>query len=420
MSSAVLAGEPQQCRRLDVPPGSWRVLHVLSRAYGAGGHTHVVARWIGQAATRRPADEHCVALVDQGAAEVSDWLSDAVRRANGCIHELSSGKSQVHRARALFRLAQEWATLVILHIHPNDPIPWLAFASPARAFPVVFFNHADHIFWLGARLGDLVIEFRESGRDISLHGRGIDPCKDTLVPLPLEDPLPELEEAGVGLRRRMRAEARARLNLPPEASIALTIGTAYKYEPALGLNFSRAAGQILEKCPHALILAVGLLLRQRVLEEHCGSSWFHKWLEPAIDGLSAPCARPIADEGSRGAETDKAQGQGIDPIVHESIFRMRREGQDPSFVLYSLLHHPFHLCRIVRWTLLLYALRTGEGFRSRQGLAHLAMNLATNLMGDRLARALYRALKPAPGKRIRRSAQRPARRARQSTSQPPL
>ena len=51
---------------------------------------------------------------------------------------------------------------VILHVHMYDVLPILAFANGDFNRPVMFYNHADHLFWLGASISDLVVNFRSS------------------------------------------------------------------------------------------------------------------------------------------------------------------------------------------------------------------------------------------------------------------
>ena len=58
--------------------------------------------------------------------------------------------------------------LVVLHVHNNDVVPFLALAGMGRRRPpVVFVDHADHLFWLGARFADLIVNTRLSGHRLA-------------------------------------------------------------------------------------------------------------------------------------------------------------------------------------------------------------------------------------------------------------
>ena len=49
----------------------------------------------------------------------------------------------------------------------------LAFADESGLPPVLFLNHADHLFWLGTSVADLVLNLRDAATDISIARRGV-------------------------------------------------------------------------------------------------------------------------------------------------------------------------------------------------------------------------------------------------------
>ncbi len=146
-------------------------------------------------------------------------------------------------------MAASLADVVVLHIHPQDVSAIIAFAEPSE-IPVCFMNHVDHLFWLGTTLADRVIEFRELGRQWTRNFRGVD--RSVLLPLPLEE---TTWNRWVDPTRYH--EARERLGISKEQVVLLTIGTAYKFEPAGEWDFLRAAEDILDSCPEAVLIAVG-------------------------------------------------------------------------------------------------------------------------------------------------------------------
>ena len=72
--------------------------------------------------------------------------------------------------------------MIILHIHCEDVIPVLAFADESGLPPVLFLNHADHLFWLGTSVADLVLNLRDAATDITISRRGVEADRNFLLP----------------------------------------------------------------------------------------------------------------------------------------------------------------------------------------------------------------------------------------------
>lgn len=232
-------------KRADPPsPEIHRVLHVLTQSYPGGGHTRAVWRWIACDGGRR----HSVAITAQGAQVIPRPLRDAVGGAGGAVYRLDQGPGGLLRRAALLRALAEDADLIVLHCHPHDILPPLAFAKRGglRA-PVVLYNHADHVFWLGARVSTLVVQSRESGRVLCQGRRGIPAARCAFLPLPLV-PLP---------RNGDRPSARRALGLPEQATLLLSIASGYKYTPVNRSSFARLLGEALRRYPDAYLVLVG-------------------------------------------------------------------------------------------------------------------------------------------------------------------
>ena len=96
--------------------------------------------------------------------------------------------------------------VIILHIHCEDVIPVLAFADESGLPPVLFLNHADHLFWLGTSVADLVLNLRDAATDITIGRRGVEADRNFLLPTIV---------AADDARLQSRAEAKAALGLQP-------------------------------------------------------------------------------------------------------------------------------------------------------------------------------------------------------------
>jgi hypothetical protein len=218
------------------------VLHVASFVRPIGGLSRMIWRLIRQDAGR----VHSVALTDQR-QRVPDELVQAVRDSGGRIHRVHNAVGGVlARARRL-REAAGTADVVVLHTMANDVVPNLAFADRRGLPPIVLLDHADHMFWLGTGISDIVAGMRESGLRLARERRGIEPDRSCLLPIVLEE------------RRRVlpRAEAKQRLGLPADSLVLVSIARSPKYRTFGGLGYADAHVPFLERNERAFLIVVG-------------------------------------------------------------------------------------------------------------------------------------------------------------------
>jgi glycosyltransferase involved in cell wall biosynthesis len=218
------------------------ILHVLTQALAIGGHTRLVWRWINQ----DPARCHSVVLTDQGRLPVPARLADAVSASHGRMHVLDKDASGlVARAQALREVALS-VDQVVLHIHPHDVVPLVAFADRRDSPRVLFLNHADHVFWLGAGISNLVASVRESGLMLARGRRGIQAERSALLPIPLDV-----------IDRPSRGRAKRDLGFSEETVLILSVATAFKYTPLSERSFLDALAPILERSGSAVLVVIG-------------------------------------------------------------------------------------------------------------------------------------------------------------------
>lgn len=218
-------------------------LHVLTIAFEVGGHTPLAGNFITRLS--HPEDVHSVLLIDQGLFTIPAALQQAVTAAGGEIFSLPKGLTLLERAAALKTIANAWAETVVLYTHPNDPVPCVAFGDGGGP-PIVLYNHADHVFWLGSTIADLVIDLRPSGQDVTLQRRGV--RRSEILPIPLR---PRTLAAG------SREESRRALGITAETRLLLSIGTSYKFEPYGEFDFPRLLAKTLQGVDHVKLLVIG-------------------------------------------------------------------------------------------------------------------------------------------------------------------
>jgi hypothetical protein len=197
-----------------------RVLHVVTETYATGGHTRMVWRWI----DRDPANAHSVVSTSSDAG-VPEGLAAAVRASGGELYAMQKHFTSVTRAQALRELAAT-VDLVVVHSHAMDPLPTVAFAEAENRPPVVVFNHADHMFWLGASIADVLHCIRPIGAVFGA-ARGIpeERCVVTTAPVSGGDGNADAEPD----QGAHRAALLERLGWPSESVVLFSAGSPWKY-----------------------------------------------------------------------------------------------------------------------------------------------------------------------------------------------
>ncbi|MCX7097478.1 MAG: hypothetical protein NTV43_06175 [Methylococcales bacterium] len=216
------------------------ILHIATTLYNVGGHTRVIRNWISQDKINR----NSLVLVNQAA----DLNSDLELFFKNCYQyeKINPDMPLLDKASALrtFILKNNF-DLIILHIHPDDVVTIVALSIPSLP-PVIFYNHADHLFSLGVSVSDAFIDFREKGKEFSLNNRGC--TKSYVLPYPLEPKNTEIT----------KALARQQLGLNENDIVLTTMASAYKYKPVDDINFFLLYAEFLEDYPDIKFYAIGV------------------------------------------------------------------------------------------------------------------------------------------------------------------
>jgi len=230
----------------DAPGGLKRFLHVLSAAYEWGGHTRAVSRWIDTCTQYAPSEQHSVLISKQDEFAIPAWLFDSVRKSCGEIIELPPEISSLERAAEMRSRSMEFDA-IILHIHPYDPLPNIAYYDQPR--PILFYSHADHMFSLGTGVAKVIADLRPVGHDLSVRFRS-PAARKVIIPLPLVDDSPASSS---------KAESRRKLGVSADSLIALTVGGGhFKFSSVWGYSFPEMVQSICEGDPRVRMIAVGI------------------------------------------------------------------------------------------------------------------------------------------------------------------
>lgn len=218
-------------------------LHIMTRTYETGGHTRVVERWIDSSPS---GEKHSLLLTEQEINDIPKRLNGAVVSKNGNLISLLDIKDFCEKAKTMRKIASNYE-IIILHVHMHDITPVLAFGVEEFKRPIIFYNHADHLFWIGGSIADVVAELREWGQDISRKYRGIDRNHIISVPSDINKCNVEYDKNSI----------KTELGLPLDKKIVLTMASANKYIPFDNIDFLKVAKDILENTD-VVIIAIGI------------------------------------------------------------------------------------------------------------------------------------------------------------------
>jgi hypothetical protein len=218
------------------------VLHVVTQVYQTGGPTQAISSWMAQ----DPSSRHRVCLTRQGSTPVPAKILDELERRSDLVRLDSRPRGVLARAGAL-RAAAGGADVVVLHSHPCDVLPVIAFGGDDVTTPLVHMDHSDHVFWIGRRIARLLYSMRDSGRLLAISRRGIDPDRILVMPRALR----------VSERTIERDEAKRRLGLPVERVLVVTAADGYKYKSVGGPPYLDLIMPVVEAHPDMIFRAAG-------------------------------------------------------------------------------------------------------------------------------------------------------------------
>jgi len=222
-------------------PARPKILHVASWVTGLQGLNRLLWRWIMCDSLR----SHSLAVTGHELDKIPEILREAVVQSDGYIYALDETTGNIlRRAKKLRELAAS-ADLVVLHCQTEEVLPLIAFAN--KQCPVLFVNNADHAFWLGVSVSDLVINLRESGRRLSGERRGIVAERNVLLPTLIDR----------RNRIRDRNVAKKTLGLQSDTILLLSIARAPKYKSFDGVSYAQAHVPVLLKHKDAVLWVIG-------------------------------------------------------------------------------------------------------------------------------------------------------------------
>ncbi|NSW46000.1 MAG: glycosyltransferase [Bacteroidales bacterium] len=189
-------------------------IHVYSNINSTGGHSLLIKNWL-DINNSDNFSNHTIIMLHKSNS-LPKWIDEYKTKGIKFI-DLSYYTDILDKSLKLRQIASEYS-FVVLYTHMVDIVPILAFGTEKFKSPILYYNHADHLFWLGASIADIVIEFRNFGERITQKYRNI--YETRIMPIPISIKKPKIT----------KIEARKKLNFDVNVKILLSIASAYKYK----------------------------------------------------------------------------------------------------------------------------------------------------------------------------------------------
>ncbi|MCI3937994.1 hypothetical protein MQX03_12350 [Chryseobacterium aahli] len=215
------------------------ILHIASELYTEGGHSKLLYTWIKNDQSKK----HSILCTRQSVKEIEDVTAYYLKNSSDLDHLSVHASSKIESAKLLQNEVQKDYDIIMLHVHPDETIPSIVFSQKSIATPVCLVNHADHTFWLGTSIADLVLQIRESNIVLDSQRRGIPVERQVFLPIPIENLLTENNDATKKNDQILQL---------------LSTGTPYKYNPNSSYNFLKEAYRIVEENPNVIFNVVGI------------------------------------------------------------------------------------------------------------------------------------------------------------------
>jgi hypothetical protein len=237
-----------------------KILHVVTMLFDSGGHTQLLFNWIKLDCE----NDHHIIVTAQLPENLPQKKIKEFGYENLTIISLPESKhSGLENAAELRSIASRY-DLIVLHTSPNDIVSVVAF-SANNIPPVLFMNHADHIFWIGASVSDIVLQFRENSIAGDKIRRGITQ-KQIFLPIPVITHCLEKKEEENNEENVRRCKNR--LNLSPEKTVLLSTGTEYKFRPNETHNLFETIIPVLDENPAIIFFVAGVFQESAIARSY--------------------------------------------------------------------------------------------------------------------------------------------------------
>ena len=167
------------------------------------------------------------------------------------VHNFSYQAEYVERIKELIKfLKEDSPDFIVLFIEPNDVIAVPAIHALQDKPKVIYFNHADHVFWLGRSVIDYLIDYRSIGAEYSKKYRNID--NSHIIPLTTDI--------------KPQKSSREEWNIKKDSTISISVGGFQKVWRYEQINYFDVIEKLLKKFPNHYHLFITNPPSQEIVE----------------------------------------------------------------------------------------------------------------------------------------------------------
>ncbi|AEA46578.1 glycosyltransferase [Archaeoglobus veneficus] len=227
------------------------IAYVVSSLNDVGGHSEVLRQWV-DILSNFVNDQYLYITNVSNLPTKYSYLNN-FKNKGITIKQLDHNDSYVDRIKELIEyLGNDLPDITILFINPNDVIAVTTLLTIPNKPYVIFFNHADHVFWLGRNIVDLLVEWRSESVKYSKKFRKID--KSCIVPLTTNI--------------KPQKVSKTFYDIPENSTLSISVGNFYKVLRDPDWDFFKTIEELLEKFPNHYHLFVTNPPPRNVLEKY--------------------------------------------------------------------------------------------------------------------------------------------------------
>lgn len=220
-------------------------LHVVSHVEEAGGHNYLILNWIRFDASKK----HSMVLTKQYNYPIPEFLTDSITASGGRIYNLKND-DRIRQAKQLLEIASGYEKIIV-HSHPDDALPLLAFSNHEWTKPIYIMNQANFAFNIWVSIADMVLDISKDDHILSVKYRD---CRNAKI---LRIPMEKKEVTNINVPEYQRKEILNRFALPSGCKVITSMARDVKFTPVEKYNFQDVIKKIVSKYNNVYFIIIG-------------------------------------------------------------------------------------------------------------------------------------------------------------------
>lgn len=218
-------------------------VHVITEVYSIGGHTRAVENLINASSIN---EKHNIVIINQDKdMPVPNSLAESIEARNGELFIVNQNFNTIDKALAIRKFCSKFE-YVVLHTHMCDVVPTIAFGVHEFKRPIIFFNHADHMFWLGVSISDIIAELSNDGARLTQQKRTS--TISSILPIPIKF------NKNIEITKEVACEE---LGVEQQYEYIISMASASKYTKICQYDFVEFATKLIDSNKNIYLVLIG-------------------------------------------------------------------------------------------------------------------------------------------------------------------